>query len=275
MGRRRFTLAEGHRVLVTGGASGLGRAFARAAAQRGARLVLADIQSTEEACTELTASGAEVYGVHCDVSDPSSVDSMMRRAVEHLGGLDLVFNNAGVAAAGALEKAPLEDWEWLRRIDLDGVLYVAKASVPHLRASKGWMVNTASLAAIAQAPHMIYYNVCKAGVVALSETLYAELAEDGVGVSALCPGFFKTNLTSTFRVTHPGQRKFVEKVMAKSPLSAESVVELTLKSISRGKLYIIPAGDARRTWYLTRLAPQFARDMVARAFHKAMARAGA
>ncbi len=271
MGRRRFTLREEHRILITGGASGLGRAFAEAAAARGARIVLADLQDTDAVRAAL--SPAEVHGVRCDVSDPEAVRAMVSEAVAHLGGLDLVVNNAGVAAAGALEQSSLDDWHWLRGIDLDGVLYVAKAVLPELRKSRGWLLNTASLAAFAQAPHMLFYNVCKAGVVALSETLYGELARDGVGVSVLCPGFFKTGLTSTFRFTHPGQLRFVERVMAKSNVTARQIAEQALKDIGRGRLYVVPGLSARTTWLLTRLFPQFARDRVAESFHRALDRA--
>lgn len=271
MGRRRFTLRKGHRVLITGGASGLGRAFAEAATARGARVVLADIQPMDEVMAAL--GPAEAHGVPCDVSNPEEVEQMVVEATTRLGGLDLVFNNAGVAAAGPLDGSSLADWEWLRRVDLDGVLYVARAVIPALRQSQGWLVNTASLAAFAQAPHMTFYNVCKAGVVALSETLYGELLADGIGVSVVCPGFFRTGLTSTFRYSHPGQKAFVEKVMEKSRLSARDVAELTLAEIARGRLYVVPPGLARFTWRLSRFAPQLTRERLAARFHRSIRRA--
>ncbi|MEM6533196.1 MAG: SDR family NAD(P)-dependent oxidoreductase [Myxococcota bacterium] len=265
---RRFKVRPGTRVLITGGASGLGRALAEACAKRGARLMLADVQSCDEAVAGL-GPRTEAHSVHCDVSDPESVAAMINRCEKELGGLDLLFNNAGVAAAGPLDKSDLETWEWIRSIDLDGPMYVARAAIPLMRRSgRGWMVNTASLAAFAQAPHMAYYNVCKAGVVALSETLYSELEPDGIGVSALCPGFFQTNLVDTFRTTHPGQRVFVEKVMKKSKLTAAGVADLTLKGIGRGDLYILPPGTAKQTWYFSRFFPRLSRSLVTRGLGK-------
>ncbi|MEL6761763.1 MAG: SDR family NAD(P)-dependent oxidoreductase, partial [Myxococcota bacterium] len=260
--QRQFKVGYGTRVLVTGAASGLGRALSAACVSRGARVMLADINSTREVSRALGAGAS--YDVHVDVSQPDSVSEMIDRTVSTLGGIDVVFNNAGVAAAGPLDKSTLEDWEWIRSIDLDGVIYVARAAIPVLKQnSSGWIVNTASLAAFAQAPLMSYYNVCKAGVVALSETLWAELAENNIGVSALCPGFFQTGLVDTFRTTHPGQRKFVEKVMAKSKLTADSVAQMTLRGMERGELYIVPPGVARGTWYLSRFLPRLARRFVA------------
>lgn len=224
--------------------------------------MLADIKSTAEVSRALGAGAS--HEAYVDVSQPDSVANMVEQTVAKLGGIDVVFNNAGVAAAGPLDKSTLEDWEWIRSIDLDGVIYVARAAIPVLKQNNsGWIVNTASLAAFAQAPLMSYYNVCKAGVVALSETLWAELAENNIGVSALCPGFFQTGLVDSFRTTHPGQRKFVEKVMAKSKLTADSVAQMTLRGMERGELYIVPPGVARGTWYLSRFLPRVARRFVA------------
>ncbi|MEO1174029.1 MAG: SDR family NAD(P)-dependent oxidoreductase, partial [Myxococcota bacterium] len=147
---RKFKVRGGTRVLITGGASGLGRAFAQVCAERGARILLADIQPCDETAASL-GPRAEVHSVHCDVSDPESVQAMIDRCEKTLGGLDVLFNNAGVAAAGPLEKSDLETWTWIRSIDLDGPIYVARAAIPLMkRSGRGWMVNTASLAACAQ-----------------------------------------------------------------------------------------------------------------------------
>ncbi|MEM6730258.1 MAG: SDR family NAD(P)-dependent oxidoreductase [Myxococcota bacterium] len=271
---RAFRVGPGHRVLITGGASGLGRSLAELCSARGARLMLADVQPLDETVA-LLPPGTEVHTHLCNVADSDSVDALMDETVRALGGIDVLFNNAGVAAAGRLEDSSLEDWEWVRSIDLDGVIYVARAAIPIMRQSTpGWIVNTASLAAFASAPAMGYYNVCKAGVVALSETLYGELEPEGIGVSALCPGFFKTGLTTTFRTTHPGQMKFVEKVMEKSKLSSRDVAEMALKGIERGELYIVPPGMAKQTWYLTRFFPSLARGLMARGFRKSIRKQG-
>src|SRR5690606_19558900 len=130
----------------------------------------------------------------CDVRDYSQLIALAQACETKLGGIDVVVNNAGVASGGFFEELSLEDWEWQISINLMGVVKGCKAFLPLLQRSQGKIINVASMAALMQAPAMSNYNVAKAGVVALSESLLVELRGQEVGVHVLCPSFFQTNL---------------------------------------------------------------------------------
>ena len=187
-------IASQPRVVITGGSSGLGRAFARRFGALGASVLLADIDDTGAAETKslVEAAGGRAWTTRCDVSKPEEVEALVQRAQEHLGGTDVVINNAGVAVAGAVGDVPLKDWAWIVDINLWGVVYGCHFFAPVFKRQRsGHIINVASLAAIAQAPNMGPYNVTKAAVVALSETLAAELHGSGAGVTVLCRASFR------------------------------------------------------------------------------------
>ncbi len=196
---------HGRTAVVTGGASGIGLATARRLAAEGMNLVLADIEEPPlaEAVSELEAGGAAVIGVRADVSDKPAVESLRDRAVERFGSVELLFNNAGVGAGGALldPSADYEArWDWVLGINLGGVLNGIRVFVPDMAASgnPGHVVNTASVAGLIPAA-LGAYTVSKYGVVALSELLASELAATEVGVSVLCPEFVSTRIADSDR----------------------------------------------------------------------------
>jgi NAD(P)-dependent dehydrogenase (short-subunit alcohol dehydrogenase family) len=196
-----------------------------------------------------------------DVADAAQVERLADEAARCFERLDLVVNNAGVAAAGPIGTAPLDAWRWIVGINLWGVIYGCHYFVPRLvRQGSGAVLNVASLAGIACAPGMASYNVTKAGVIALSETLRAEVAADGVRVTVLCPGFFKTSLLDRFRSPQGDQRAMAEAAFAQSKTSAAEVATAALRAVARGDLYCLPMRDARVLWALKRLMPhRFAR----------------
>lgn len=252
------------RCVITGAASGLGRALALALAARHGRLVLADVQV--EGCEEtarlaLEAGAREARAVACDVTRMEDVRALSEGCE---GDVDLVIHNAGVASAGPVGELPIEDWRWTLEVDLFGVIHGCHVFVPRLRRQgHGRLLNIASAAGLLCAPQMAAYNVAKAGVIALSETLRAELAGSGVSVTVACPTFFKTGLIDAGRFTGPGLRQLGERWMARGP-EADAIARELLRAVERGAFYALPMGEARWLWRLKRLAPGSFGRMVAR-----------
>ncbi|MDQ3033132.1 MAG: SDR family NAD(P)-dependent oxidoreductase [Myxococcota bacterium] len=243
-------IPNGARSVITGAGSGFGRAMALDLAARGARLLLSDISSTslEETCALARAKGAETSSMIVDVRDAGQVEAMAARAEELWGGTDVLANNAGVAVAGAVGEIPLEDWKWQIDINLMGVIHGCHFFVPKMKAqNRGWILNVASIAGIVSAPMMGPYNVTKAGVIALSETLATELAPQNIRVTALCPSFFRTNIHQGSRSTGDlGSR--TEKLVTEARWSAEEIAAIAIRGLECGELYVMPQPDAKVMW---------------------------
>jgi len=246
-------------AVVTGAGSGIGRAFALEIAARGGRVICSDIrlETARETVDSIVAAGGEALAVHCDVSELKSVETLAHEAEQWLGGpVDLVVNNAGVGAGGKpVGEIPMEDWRWVLGANLWGVVHGCHVFAPKLRALKrGGIVNVASTASFAAAPMMGPYNVSKAAVLALSETLAAELSGSGVAISALCPTFVQTNITRDGRISGKSTQ-LAESLMRWTGISAARVARTTLDALDRGQLYVLPQLDARLIWRLKRYAP--------------------
>ena len=196
---------QGKVAVITGGASGIGRAMALAAAAAGMKVVLADIEegALKEAERELTGQGADAIAVTTDVADAASVLALRDRALERFGAVHLVHNNAGVGGGGPIWAVPEEDWRWVLGVNLWGVIHGVATFVPTLiEQGEGHVVNTASIAGLTTSPFIGPYNAAKQAVVAISETLYKDLqiaGVTGVGVSVLCPGFVQTRIAESDR----------------------------------------------------------------------------
>lgn len=247
------------RAVVTGAGGGLGRAFCRELARRGAQVIAADIDlaAAEETARLLTDGGARAHALACDVADRAQVEALAREAEERLGGTDLLINNAGVAVAGPIDGVPQADWEWIVGINLWGVIYGCQLFVPQMRAQGGGhVINVASAAGLLCLPTMGPYNVTKAGVVALSETMAAELAGAKIGVTVLCPSFFRTKIMESSRLAgEPTTIGRIHKVMERSKMQAPDVARFALDAAAAGELYALPHDDAAWGWRLKRLAP--------------------
>jgi NAD(P)-dependent dehydrogenase (short-subunit alcohol dehydrogenase family) len=254
-----MTLVSNPRAVVTGGGSGLGRAFSVALAKRGGRVLIADtnVETGEETAALVRSAGGAAAVVSCDVAKKEQVEALPELMKERFGGTDLVFNNAGVAASGPVGEIPLSDWEWLMGINLWGVIYGCLAFLPHFRAQRsGHFVNVASAAGLLAGPRLAPYNVAKAGVIALSETLCVELEPDGIGVTVLCPTFVRTNIHKTSRSHGEGTRESGDRLIERAKTTADEVAERTLRGVERNELYVVPQADGRWAWRLKRAEPE-------------------
>lgn len=196
---------EGKVAVVTGGASGIGRAVATRFAQAGMRVVLADIEEGAlEATTKAFAdAGHTALPVVTDVSDGQSVEALAEQTLSEFGAVHIVHNNAGVGSGGLIWTHTEADWKWVLGVNLWGVIHGIRVFVPIMieQGQPAHVVNTASMAGLISVPFLGAYNVSKHGVVTLSETLKRELQMVGapIGVSVLCPGVVQTNIFESQR----------------------------------------------------------------------------
>lgn len=178
------------RVVISGAASGIGTTAARRFLMEGATVAALDL--TEEGLRNFASSLDEgsdrLKTIVCDVSDSHSVDSAVQEAVNEFGSIDVVINNAGVGGIGRVGDVSDEDWTKVLAVDLNGVFHVARATLPHLVASKGNMVNTASISGLAGDQAMVAYDTAKGGVVNFTRATAVDYGHDGVRVNAVCPG---------------------------------------------------------------------------------------
>lgn len=249
------------RVLITGGGSGLGRAIALRYADKGWRVGLADIslERAEAVAAEVRARGAEAATFHVDVASDEAVLALRDAVVAQWGGVDHLYNNAGVASAGSLLQTSLADWRWMLDINLMSVVRGCQAFVPGMIAQRsGHVINTASFAGLAGAGGLCSYSVAKAAVVTLSETLRAELAlaDSNVGVSVLCPSFFRTNLLENFRGPE-ATRNMASKLMERAAETADDIAATVVDAVMAGRFMIIPTAPERTRWRLKRFLPEF------------------
>lgn len=202
MSKRKHFFA-GKKVLITGAGSGIGRATALLLAENGAQLILCDLN---QEAAEATATMAEGLGAitethRVDVSDWDDMQALADKINKRHGALDILVNNAGVGLGGSFLDTPVSDWQWVLSINLMGVVHGCKAFLPAMVSQgRGHVVNTASMAGYYAAPDMTAYSASKHGVMGLSEALRSEMAEHGIGVSAICPGIINTNIVSAGRM---------------------------------------------------------------------------
>jgi NAD(P)-dependent dehydrogenase (short-subunit alcohol dehydrogenase family) len=182
----------GRRAVVTGAASGIGRAIAGRFVQEGARAVVLDLDGA--ALADLEASLGDGIAAHAaiDVTDGAAVTEAVDAAAEAMGGIDVVVNNAGIPMVGAVRDLTDEAWDRALDVDLKSVFLVSRAAWPHLEVGGGAIVNTASIAGVVGTPGQAAYATAKAGVVMLTKCMALDGAAAGIRVNAVCPGFVAT-----------------------------------------------------------------------------------
>ena len=252
---------EGKTAVLTGAASGFGLECARIAATRGMNLVLVDVQADAlaRAEAELLAQGVPVMARRVDVSSATAMDALAAEVVARFGAPHFVFNNAGVGSGGLVWENSVADWEWVLGVNLWGVIHGVRCFTPHMLAAakadpawQGHVVNTASMAGLLTPPNMGVYNVSKHAVVALSETLYQDLAlvTSQVGASVLCPYFVPTGISQSHRnrpselaAEAPTQSQLIgqamsEKAVGSGKVSAADVAALVFECVASNRFYI-------------------------------------
>ena len=249
---------RGKVAVVTGGASGLGRAMALQFAREGMLVAIADIEQTalDASVAELQALGARAIGVRTDVSVAAQVDALAARVIDEFGSVHLVCNNAGISPLGAVWENTLADWQWMLGVNLWGVIHGVRAFTPLLLAQdEGHIVNTASVAGLINPPGSGMYNATKHAVVALTETLYHDLAvrKSNVGCSVLCPAYVPTGIADSERnrpaeLSNPAGDKSAEqlakqamlsKAVRSGRLSADDIGAAVLAAVKEGRFYIL------------------------------------
>jgi len=247
----------GRVAVITGGAGGIGRAIARAFLDRGARVVLADLdaEALERVAGELRAGGGEVVGVVTDVTSRTSMQSLAAEVRQRFGGVHLVCNNAGVAVFGALREAKYEDWQFVMGVNFWGVVHGIEAFLPILleQGQGGHIVNTASMAGLVGMEWLGVYCASKFAVVGLSEALYRELKPLGIGVSVLCPMIVDTRINENSirlrpqQLRPPGVEPLLPpaEAMKGGVIPPEEVARRVVRGIERRDLYILTHPEQR------------------------------
>lgn len=251
--------SRGAYAVITGAGSGIGRAFALELGRRGGQVVCSDIDvAAAQRTTDIIEDrGGRALAVRCDVSQLDEVQRLADEAQTWFGAPPtLVINNAGVGAGGhSIGRAPIDDWHWTLGINLWGPIHGCHVFAPLLReANRGGIINVASAASFGAAPGMAAYNVSKAGVLSLSETLAAELAGTKVAVTVVCPTFVKTNILDNGRITQESTNA-ARTLMQRTGISPGRVARLALQANDRGRLYAIPQIEAKVGWQIKRTAP--------------------
>lgn len=236
---------QGKVAVVTGGASGLGRAMAQRFASEGMRIVLADVQqdALDRAVAAFSAAGHTAIGVRCDVSQADQVDALRDAALQRFGRVHVICNNAGVAPGGLAWESTVADWEWCLGVNVYGVIHGIRSFVPALLAhgEDGHIVNTASVAGLISPPGMAIYCVSKHAVVTLTECLHHDLATktDKVKASVLCPAYVPTAIADSER-NRPADLRNPERTRSAEEIARE---EQLRKAVSSGRITAEQVGD--------------------------------
>lgn len=250
---------QGKTAFITGGASGIGFAMAKAFGAVGMNIMLADIEREplEKAVEDLRQRQVKVEGVHCDVADRKSMEDAAAACIEAFGKVHIVCNNAGVGGGGEIGTQRPGDWDWTIGVNLMGVVYGTEAFLPHMRAhgEGGHFVNTASMAGMISPPGMEPYCATKFAVVAMSEGWAGQLAPENIGVSVLCPGFVNTRI---FESSRTRQERFgaaddtnseaasVGAQLVQAGIPADVVGACVLEAVRDNDFYIFTHPDMRR-----------------------------
>lgn len=254
----------GRTAVVTGGASGIGAALARALVSRGDSVVIADLDSAGASALadELSQQGpGRARAEALDVRDAEAVRVAVEETHRRDGRLDLLFNNAGIGLGGAVENLSLSHWDRVIDVNLRGVVHGVAAAYPlMIRQGHGHIVNTASVAGVIPSPLITPYSMTKHAVVGLTLSLRGEAAAHGVRVTALCPGAVETpildrgNPEDLPEVRTLGGREYVTKV-AGVPYSADALATDVLRAVERNRPVIVAPRRARVAWRIYRAAP--------------------
>jgi NAD(P)-dependent dehydrogenase (short-subunit alcohol dehydrogenase family) len=257
------TTLDGKTALVTGAASGIGRASALAFARRGADLVICDIDEAglAETADAIRGLGRQVQAERVDVADAAQMEAFADSVHARHEAVDLLMNNAGVAIGGAFLDTSLSDWDWIVGINLKGVVHGCHFFVPRMveRGRGGHVVNVSSAAGYTASSSLAAYNATKFAVLGLSEALWDELHPKGIGVTAVCPGIIDTPITRSARLVgamdKPVMREEMVRGYQRRAYGPDRVAENVLKAVQRDRLVAPISPEAWGLYYVKRFAP--------------------
>ncbi|MBJ6762584.1 SDR family NAD(P)-dependent oxidoreductase [Myxococcaceae bacterium JPH2] len=263
MGWRRGLALTGKRALVTGAASGIGRATALALADEGAHLVVCDRDAGRlaEVAREISSRGREVFSRQVDVADREAMRAFAAEVEREVGVLDILVNNAGVALGARFVETPLDDWDWIVSINLFGVIHGCHFFLPGMiaRGQGGHVVNVSSLTGFFATEPFAAYGTTKYAVFGLSEALRADLSRYGIGVTTLCPGMTDTAITENARARgeygDTAARARTADLFHRRRYGPERVAKVVLSAIRRNRAVVPVTWEAWLLYYLKRLAP--------------------
>jgi NAD(P)-dependent dehydrogenase (short-subunit alcohol dehydrogenase family) len=250
------------RVLITGANSGFGKAMAMHFGRNGWRVAVTGRRpdAVHAAAEDVRRAGAaEVLEMTIDVAKPEDFESAARRIEEQWGGLDILVNNAGIMDSAKLQDITLEQWHRVMDINLWGVIHGCHAFIPmFIRQESGYVLNMASSAGLFSLPEMAHYSVPKAAVIALSETMRAELARYGIGVTVSCPAAFASDLLNkeSVDVGRSVTLRALDKDVQSGRHTSESVAAHAIRNMERGHLYDIAHDSMELLWFVKRLMPE-------------------
>jgi NAD(P)-dependent dehydrogenase (short-subunit alcohol dehydrogenase family) len=267
---------DGATAIVTGGASGIGRALSEELAGRGAEVVLADLQIelAEEASSAIRAAGGKGRAVKIDVTDFPAMEQLVQETFRHTGRLDYMFNNAGIVIGGYVSQYGIGDWNQIIDVNLHGVINGIQAAYKMMVAQGfGHIVNTASMAGLMPGPGNVAYTTTKHAVVGLSKSLRAEAAQMGVRVSVLCPGLIRTPILEgggkygkmLIDIPSEQMRRLWERL---KPMSPNTFAQRVLNAVAKNKAIIIVPSWWKLVWWMHRLSPSFGIFFAQKRFQK-------
>ena len=267
--------ALGKTAVITGAGSGLGRSLAVALGRLGWSIGIADVnvEGAEETLKMVKDAGGGGDVFRCDVRSLEEMSAMADHFEGSLGPVALLVNNAGVASGGIVGDIPDEDWRRVMDTNVWGSINGCQVYIPRMKArGGGHIVNVASSAGMACLPEMAPYNVAKAAVISLSETLRSELSPSKIGVTVACPTFFNTNLLSDMTCTDEFQSEFAHAAFENARSSSDEVADAILRGVRKNKLYVFPQFAAKFVSVNKRLSPTLYHRVVAMTYGTERAR---
>ncbi len=262
-------------AVVTGGSSGIGLAIATELAKQGFSLLLVarNQQKLDDAAKQITVQySTPVHTASVDVTDIEQVKSLADKVKKIGPCADLIVNSAGIVSGGFLLDTPLEEWDRLYQFNVRGLVSVLQSLLPDMQkqfyqdGQQRHIINLASAAGYMNTRGMAPYGSTKAGVISLSESLAHELAEENIGITAVCPEFVKTpigeKVTLFGRMDHPDIHKIIQKNFEKSTVTVEQLAVKTLQAIAKNKLLVPMGKQAGFLYHLKRLLPKYAFNLI-------------
>ncbi|QOV90491.1 SDR family NAD(P)-dependent oxidoreductase [Humisphaera borealis] len=247
---------SGKRVVITGAAGGIGKAIALEFCRAGSRLILLDVNqpALEAAVADCRATGADAVGVHCDLADADAIALAADRCLAAFGGVDVLVNNAGIAFYGPTHEMRLDQWEKLMAVNLLAPIRLIHALLPSLREQpEAHILNIASITGLVPKRRIAAYQASKFGLVGLSQSLRAEYSPYGIGVTAVCCGFARTELIATAH--RDGMAAKPRAMRSWWSVSPEYVARRAVAGVRANRGLVVVPFLARLFWWVQRLSP--------------------